>query len=78
MYSAVYTQKNSSGRVRPNVHHLTEAVSEEKDNVFIPVEIVLDKLSDWESLSIETGVSKQDRKAKAALSGVLCINRHSV
>ena len=62
MYSAVYTQRNSSGRVLPNMQHLTE----EKDIVFIPVEMVLDKLSDWESPSIETGLSKQDRKAKEA------------
>ena len=53
-------------------------MSEEKDIVFFPVEMALDKLSDWEFPSIETGVSKQDRKAKAALSGVLCINRLSV
>ena len=54
----------------------TCSTSEEKDIVFIPVEMVLDKLSDWESVSIETVVSKQDRKA--ASCGVLCTNRHSV
>ena len=66
MYSAVYTQRNSSGRDLNNMQHLREAVSEEKDIVFFPVEMALDKLSDWEFPSIETGVSKQDRKAKEA------------